>query len=105
VGVSAIRRISPGLRALAIGTIVKAWLGEFSAPFAIFVGVPDFLFGLSAIVVAWLAFNNRIGTMSIAIWNLIGFAVIVPGVFIVTLLSLPGPWQVFSAAPSGVVMP
>ena len=89
-----------GLRILAIGGVVKGWNGEFSAPMAGFIGVPDFLFGVSALIMAWLAFKQRVGTWAAVAWNAIGVTIIVPNVLIVTGLSMPGPWQLFSAEPT-----
>lgn len=88
------------LRILAIGGVIKGWNGEFSAPVAGFIGVPDFLFGVSAVIMAWLALKQRVGTWAVVAWNAIGVTVIVPNVPIVIWLSLPGPWQVFSAQPT-----
>lgn len=88
------------LRILAIGGIIKGWNGEFSAPMAGFTGVPDFLFGISAVIMAWLALKQRVGTWAVVAWNAIGVTIIVPTAPIVIWLSLPGPWQVFSAQPT-----
>jgi len=89
-----------GLRILAIGGIIKGWNGDFNAAFAFLVGIPDFLFGVSALIVAWLVFHDRIGRWALVAWNLIGAAIIVPGSFIVIKLALPGSWQVFTSEPS-----
>ena len=89
-----------GLRILAIGGIIKGWNGEFSAPMAGFIGVPDFLFGISALIMAWLALKQRVGTWAVVAWNAIGVTIIVPNVCIVIWLSLPGTWQIFSAEPT-----
>lgn len=89
-----------GLRILAIGGVIKGWNGEFSAPIAGFTGVPDFLFGVSALIMAWLALKQHVGTWSVVAWNAIGLTIIVPNVLIVTWLSLPGPWQLFTAEPT-----
>ncbi len=89
-----------GLRVLAIGGIIKGWNGEFNAPFAFLVGIPDFLFGASALILAWLVWQDRVWRWMLVAWNLIGAAIIVPGTFIVIKLALPGPWQVFTSEPS-----
>jgi hypothetical protein len=89
-----------GLRVLAIGGIIKAWNGEFSAPVAGLIGFPDFLFGVSALILAWLAFRQKVGTWAAVTWNAIGATIIVPNVLIVTWLSFPGPWQLFSGEPT-----
>jgi len=89
-----------GLRVLAIGGIIKGWNGDFNAAFAFYVGIPDFLFGASALIMAWLVMHDRINRWTLAAWNLIGAAIIVPGTFIVIKLALPGPWQLFTSEPS-----
>jgi hypothetical protein len=89
-----------GLRVLAIGGIIKGWNGEFNAAFAFYVGIPDFLFGASALIMAWLVMHDCINRWTLVAWNLIGAAIIVPGTFIVIKLALPGPWQVFTSEPS-----
>jgi len=98
-GLAAITALQ-ALRILALGGIIKGWNGEFNAAFAFVVGIPDFLFGLSALLVTWLVLQRRISAWALATWNLIGAAIIVPGTFIVIKLALPGPWQVFAAEPS-----
>jgi len=89
-----------GLRVLALGGIIKGWNGEFNAAFAFVVGIPDFLFGASALILASLVFQDRVSRWPLIAWNLIGAAIIVPGSFIVIKLALPGPWQVFTSEPS-----
>ena len=88
------------LRILALGGIIKGWNGEFNQAFAFIVGVPDFLFGVSALLVAWAMWRGHVADWALAAWNLIGAAIIVPGTFIIIKLALPGPWQVFTAEPS-----
>jgi len=43
------------LRIAALGTAYKTWIGEFPVSFELLVGVPDFLFGTSALWVGRLA--------------------------------------------------
>jgi hypothetical protein len=64
------------MRILAIGTLIKAYLGLFPAKFAWFVGGPDLLFGLSAIVVSLLARRNRLSDRALMLWHLTGALVI-----------------------------
>jgi hypothetical protein len=89
-----------GLRILAIGGIVKAANGEFSAYYATYIAVPDMLFGTSAFVVAWLVASERLRPPGVAIWNLVGAMIIVPFGMVLLQMGLPGPWQVFKAAPT-----
>jgi len=68
------------LRILALGSIIKASSGLFPARFAWYVGIPDLLFGLSAI---WLTVfvhrRHQISGRSFLLWNLAGaMAILVP---------------------------
>ena len=87
------------LRVSALGTAYKTAIGEFPLYFELLVGVPDLLFGLSAL---WVAVKARRGEMSargFMIWNLIGALVIVPAAPVLLQLGLPGPLQVFTGVP------
>ena len=64
------------LRLLAVGGIIKAAQGEFTAPFAYIVGGADLLFGLSAVVVWRLAARGPLGRGLLLWWNLAGALVI-----------------------------
>ena len=88
-----------GLRIAALGTAYKTMIGEFPAYFEYAVGVPDFLFGLSAFWVARKAKQGEISEKGFLIWNLIGALIIVPSTPIVLQLGLPGPLQVFTSLP------
>lgn len=92
------------LRILAIGTIIKAWRGEFSMSFATWVGIPDLLFGLSAVVMIWLALKDRVSTMSLMSWNMLGVLVILPGAPIVGQMGLPGIFHSIDETPSMVTL-
>ena len=88
-----------GLRVGALGTAYKTSIGEFPVYFELLVGIPDFLFGLSAF---WIASRLRKGLLSeraFMNWNLIGALVIVPSAPILLQLGLPGPLQVFTSLP------
>lgn len=87
------------LRIAALGTAYKTLIGEFPASFEIVVGIPDLLFGLSAL---WIASRARRGALSdrtFLVWNLIGALVIVPAAPIMLQLGLPGPLQLFTSLP------
>ena len=89
------------LRIGALGTAYKTWIGEFPVAFEWIVGVPDLLFGLSAL---WAGARLRRGALSrrgFLAWNLLGVLVIVPTAPLVLQLSLPGPLQLFDALPDG----
>jgi hypothetical protein len=64
------------IRVLALGTLIKAAQGQFPPLFAWFVGLPDLLFGLSAIGVTWLAQRGRLREGFLLYWHLLGALVI-----------------------------
>ena len=68
------------LRILALGSIIKASSGLFPAKFAWYVGIPDLLFGLSAIWLTVVVLRRRgITDKSLLLWNLVGaMAILVP---------------------------
>ena len=66
----------------AIGSIIKGLQGEIQSGYVFWVGIPDFLFGLSALGVAWLSYYGRIGRRALIAWNLVGFALIALPTFI-----------------------
>ena len=84
------------LRIGALGTAYKTAIGEFPLHFELGVGVPDLLFGLSAVWVAWKTRRGELSERAFLIWNLIGVLVIVPAAPILIQLGLPGPLQVFA---------
>ena len=88
-----------GLRIAALGTAYKTMIGEFPAYFEYMVGVPDFLFGLSALWIGRQAQRGALQHTTFLVWNLIGALVIVPSAPILLQLGLPGPLQVFTSLP------
>ncbi|MFQ6022397.1 MAG: hypothetical protein ACE5NW_06715 [Acidiferrobacterales bacterium] len=84
-------------RVLAIGTIYKMFAGLLPAHFIVPTGIPDFIFGLSAIYVAWQA--EQLSDRAFLVWNIVGLAIF--GVALVTMqLSLPGPLHVINDGPT-----
>jgi len=69
------------LRIGAIGTVIKVMNGEIVSKFPIWVGIPDFLFGLSALVVGWVLLRKGISNEFLIFWNLLGAAIILVPVF------------------------
>lgn len=69
------------LRIGAIGGVVKGIQGVITSDFIFWVGIPDFLLGISALLVAWNLLNNRISNRFLIVWNLIGLAVILVPTF------------------------
>ncbi|MBT3033207.1 MAG: hypothetical protein ABW141_16110 [Candidatus Thiodiazotropha endolucinida] len=67
------------LRILALGTLLKASNDLFPQMFAWFVGGPDLLFGISAIIVTLLARSGRLSNRFILYWHLAGaLAIVLP---------------------------
>lgn len=64
------------LRIGAIGGVVKGFEGEIRSDYVFWIGIPDFLFGLSALAVAWLAWRRLVSPGLLIVWNLLGFALI-----------------------------
>lgn len=88
-----------GLRIAALGTAYKTMVGKFPAYFEYVVGIPDFLFGVSAFWIARKAQRGELTRKKILVWNLVGALVIVPSAPILIQLGLPGPLQVFTSLP------
>ena len=58
----------------------------------------DILTGISAILVAWLAYRGKAGRRTILLWNLAGFGLLL-NIMAVAILSLPGPMRAFTNEP------
>ena len=93
-----------GLRVLAIGGILKAYKGEFSALIANWMGVPDFLLGAAALVAAWLIYRGVWGKRSAILINLFQFLIIVPIGIVVINLGLPGIMHMVDETPSAIAI-
>ncbi len=83
------------LRIGAIGTVIKWFKGEITSSFVLWVGIPDFLFGLSALVVGWLLLRNAVSHSFLAIWNLVGVLVILLPLFIPMIYWMNDPGFAF----------
>ncbi|PVV05919.1 MAG: hypothetical protein B6D77_17240 [gamma proteobacterium symbiont of Ctena orbiculata] len=79
------------LRILALGTLIKASKGLFPQGFAWFVGGPDMLFGLSAIVLTYMAWAGHVNSRVLLFWHLVGALAIV--------LPIAGLMHIFMAEP------
>lgn len=97
------------LRLGAVGGVAKGIKGEVTSSFVFWVGIPDFLFGGSALIVGWLLMRKAVGHRFLMIWNLIGAAIILLPTFVFTnhFMSEPGFIFIFEfpmvLAPSIVV--
>ncbi|KHD05369.1 hypothetical protein PN36_08085 [Candidatus Thiomargarita nelsonii] len=88
------------LRILAIGSILKAIGGEFPEYFAYFIGIPDMLFGLSALLVGTIAYRSSLSHRSLLIWHLMGASIIALPAAPLLQMGLPGPIQIFTSEPT-----
>jgi hypothetical protein len=89
-----------GLRILAIGGIIKGYKGEFSLFYAQFIGIPDFLYGVTTLIAAVLIYKGVWKEKSAIIINLIGFIIIVPFGTILINVGLPGAMHIIEESPS-----
>jgi len=92
------------VRISAAGTLIKTLQGDFPLYFELGVGIPDLLFGFSALAIAWAVSSGRIGWRGLAVWNLVGFAVVALPAVLLAQMGLPGPMQVFHGPPASEVL-
>ena len=64
------------LRIGAIGSILKTYLGLIVSNFPYWVGIPDFIFGLSALLIGALVVRGFIGHQVLAVWHIVGATII-----------------------------
>lgn len=64
------------LRLGAIGGVVKGVTGSIESSYVLWVGIPDVLFGLSALVLGWLLRSRSVPRKILLTWNLVGFSII-----------------------------
>jgi len=89
-----------GLRILALGGIMKAASGDFSRYFGFYIGIPDFIFGLSALLMAWFVYKKQVGAKAVIAWNVAGAMIIVPVGMVLMQMGLPGAWLTFTDVPT-----
>jgi hypothetical protein len=61
----------------------------------------DIVSGLSAIVVAYLLYKERLPQWGVHVWNAVSFALLV-NIVTIAILSMPTPFRVFHAEPANV---
>ncbi len=88
------------LRILAIGSVFKAINGVFPTHFAYLVVITDFLFGISALYVGYMALRSSLSEKYLMIWNLVGALVVGVPALMFFQTGLPGPIQLFKAYPT-----
>lgn len=89
------------LRILAIGTLIKMYMGVFPVSFAIAVAIPDMLFGLSAIVVARKSMRGTLSPKCLFKWNILGLLAVLPAAPVIGQMALPGAMYYFTSLPDG----
>lgn len=87
-------------RISALGTAYHTLQGTFPLYFEVAVGIPDLCFGFSALIVAILAIQHKLGSRTLIIWHLLGCLIIVPTAPLLLQLGLPGALQVFTQPPT-----
>lgn len=87
------------MRIAALGTAAKTASGEFPVYFELFVGIPDLLFGLSALWIGGRLRRGKLSERGFMLWNMLGALLIVPSAPILLQLGLPGPLYVFDSVP------
>lgn len=93
-----------GIRILAIGGIIKGMRGEFSAEFAFFIGIPDFIFGALSLLAGYLLYKKSLPLKWVLFLNIFGFIIIIPFALVVINLGIPGPWHIIHSTPDTVSM-
>ena len=92
------------MRIAALGTLYKTFMGAFPLHVELGIGVTDLCFGFSALYIAHRLREKRLSYRALAIWNLIGAAIIIIPAGILIQMGLPGPMKVFSIPPTTEVM-
>ena len=92
------------LRISAVGTAFETARGKFPESFELAVGVPDLLFGLSALYVGGRVHEGSIDRRGVAAWSLAGAALIVPSAPLIAQMGLPGPLMLFSTPPTATAL-
>ena len=93
-----------GIRALAIGGIIKGVKGEFSPEIAFYLGIPDLVFGVLSLLAAYLLYRKSLDLKWVLMLNVYGFLIIVPGGVVLMNLGIPGPWHIVHSTPDMVSM-
>jgi len=64
------------LRIGAIGGVSKGLSGEIQSSYVFWIGIPDLLFGISALLFGWLLQRGRVPPSVLLAWSLTGFALV-----------------------------
>ncbi len=64
------------LRIGALGGVIKGLQGQITSSYVFWIGIPDFLFGVSAVLVGWLLLREAVSRGFLVVWGLIGASLI-----------------------------
>ena len=81
------------LRLLAIGSIIKFIHRELPLHFVLLGSIPDFLFAVSAVVLAVLEADGPLDRSFLVAWHVIGFSVFL-GAGVSMFFSVPSPLRI-----------
>lgn len=70
------------LRIGALGGILKGFQGEITSSYVFWVGIPDLLYGISALVLGGMLLRNAVSRKIMMIWNFIGPVIILLPTFL-----------------------
>jgi len=91
------------LRLLGIGAVIKYVQGELPLHFIILGSLPDLLFAVSAVIVAFMATNGMVGHGFLVIWHLVGFSAFL-GAGISMFFSVPSILHIFNKKPDASIV-
>ncbi len=91
------------LRLLAIGTVIKFIHRELPLHFVILGSMPDFVFAVSAVVLAVLAANGSLENSFLLGWHLLGF-VLFTGAGVSMFFSVPSPLRIYHGKPDASIV-
>ncbi len=60
----------------ALGSVLKGINGEITSSYVFWVGIPDFIYGISAMVIGVLMLKRGVSNRMLMVWSLIGPAII-----------------------------
>ncbi len=91
------------LRLLAIGTVIKFIHRELPLHFVILGSTPDFLFAVSAVVLAALGTNGPLSHSFLVAWHFIGFSLFT-GAGVSMFFSVPSPLRIYHSKPDASIV-
>ncbi len=91
------------LRLLAIGTVIKFIHRELPLHFVILGSIPDFLFAVSAAVLAALGTNGPLSHSFLVAWHFIGFSLFT-GAGVSMFFSVPSPLRIYHSKPDASIV-